>query len=173
MKKKVRYAAGAFGALGVMPALGLAAPAATAATQAPAAVHAPVATGKTVKLVAAQPENAGAPACNARVASTKKNGLTGDIAFSRDNGCINRVVGFLPGDEVSLTMRVRFYAFGTQIGPTHYNRNVTYKSFLGSTVWSYNPVHSSGISKVCEAIVSSPHHYVTAGPTCQQTGYSG
>ena len=173
MRKKVRYAAGAFGALGVMPALGLTATAATAATQAPAAVHAPVATGKTVKLAAAQLENAAAPACSARNVLTKKNGMTGGINFSRDIGCINHVTGFQVGDDVSLSMRVRLYAFGTQVGPTHYTHNVKFISAINSTVWSYVPGHPTGITQVCEAIVSrGKSHYMFGGPTCQQTGYS-
>ena len=85
MRKKVRYAAGALGALGVMPALGLVTPA--AATQAPAAR-----TGKTVSLA---PLATTAAACEARSSgsTSEYDNFAGFIDYSRDNGCIGKVRG--------------------------------------------------------------------------------
>jgi hypothetical protein len=90
MKKKVRYAAGALGALGVMPALGLVTPAAAAATQAPAR------TGKTVN----QAPLASANTCigDGHFASIPtNNGLRGGMSYSIFNGCVGHVYGQVTG----------------------------------------------------------------------------
>ena len=147
MRKKVRYAAGTLGVVGVIQAFGLPAPTALAA---------------------------GRP-CSARVTDVAAGGMAGAINYSRDIGCINRVDGFVPGSHEVLSMRVKFYRSGAQYGPTVYVDDGLYGDPIAtSTTWVYSPPHPTGIGKVCEAIVSAGSaHHVRYGPTCQSTGYTG
>jgi hypothetical protein len=169
LMKKVRYAAGALGALGVMPALGLVTPAATAATT----THAPTRTGKTVSLVPAT----SAP-CDARHAlgGPGTGRFSASITFSRDIGCIGEVSGDLHNDtNTGLWMRVRSYANGNQVGPTRFNKSGHIHNTSGhhSITWSSFPF-TRGIQQVCEAVVpaAAPGTVINGGgPVCERTGF--
>jgi hypothetical protein len=167
MKKKVRYAAGALGALGVMPALALVTPGAAAAAQAPPR------TGKTVSLAPLVPAATCTGTGHAKL-PTNGNGMDGVIVFSKDNGCIYRVDGFVPGAHSSLSMRVRYYKGGAQYGPTHYVGWSPIGTNSISTVWVSSPnPRPTSIGKVCEAIVSpGMAHKVKYGPVCESTGHT-
>ncbi len=168
MKKKVRYAAGALGALGMMPAVGLAALPATAAT------HTPAATGKTV---AAQLPNAPAvlPCLDHYVPGSGPN-LTGNIYVSHLHGCVGEVGAYVSGNHTAYDMRVRYYHKGTQIYPTSYYQNGIYSPPHGLTVWSAYPKSplKTGVTQVCQAITTTgPGFTVKDGPICENTGYTG
>jgi hypothetical protein len=165
--KKVRYAAGALGAVGVMPALGLMAPAANAAIAQPAA-----ATGKTVNTAVLLPD---AAACTARHShsSTESGGglirFRGYIAYSRDTGCIGQVIGHVYGNTGSgIDMRVRFYDNGlkkTQLIAGTINK------VNDSISYSYSPFYPHA-KMVCETPVYTNGDSVTS-PACETTGYTG
>jgi hypothetical protein len=166
LMKKVRYAAGALGALGVMPTLGLVTPAATAATPPPAR------TGKTVSLAPAT----NAP-CDARKAlGGPKGNFSASIHFSRDIGCIGEVSGTLHNNtHTGLWMRVRSYANGHQVGPTRFNKSGHIHNTSGhhSITWSSSPF-TRGIQQVCEAVVAAAASNTVingGGPVCETTGF--
>jgi hypothetical protein len=166
MKKKVRYAAGALGALGVMPALGLAALPATAAT------HAPAGTGKTVRTVTAQLPNAPAAVpCQHKSTASSAHGLNAFIKYSQYNGCIGYLTGTVIGNHLKDVMRLRYYNHGTLAYPTSYDYSDSYGGDNLTTWFQYSDV--TGVSKVCEAIMSSQLNKVKFGPTCLATGYTG
>jgi hypothetical protein len=154
--KKVRYA---LGALGAVPALGLAAPAATATTHAP-----PTVKGR---------HGAQVPAittCNARHLGNYTYGMSGNIVYSRYNGCIGEAWGriFIQPPPTGLWMRVKFYANGAAF-KTNMNKN----GHIGhsSIHWSSNPF-VKGVQQVCEAVVpSTAPSRVLYGPVCEPTGY--
>jgi hypothetical protein len=158
--KKVRYAAGALGALGVVPALGLITPAATAAT-----TQASATAGKTVTLLP------GTDHCNTRHAHEIKPRMKGYIAFSRDEGCIGSVIGHYYADaKRGRDMRVRYYGGNLALVSErevtgtihHHNHSISFRS---------NSVYLYHIEQVCETIVSDNNKVVIAGPACQDTGW--
>jgi hypothetical protein len=186
--KKVRYAAGVVGALGMIPALAFTAPGATAAVRAPAS------TGKTVSLIhttttttaaasssssspgASVSAGAANPPCNHRKAHASKSSppfgiLKATIHYSRDIGCIGQVHGVLLSQDITgLWMRVRSYVNGHAL-PQRFNSHGSIHRSNHSISWTSYP-HTTGVTKVCEAIVfaSSPKKPVT-GPVCENTGF--
>ena len=178
--KKVRYAVGVIGALGMIPALGLTAPGATAATRAPTSsrktvslLHTAAADTTTAASSSTSSAGAGGAPCTARhKADTSTLGdFIGAISFSRDIGCIGIVFGRLHDDSAGgLDMRVRSYING--VGqPQRFNTNgITHKADKSIT-WSSHP-RTTGIAKVCEAIVLNSNKKATvAGPVCEDTGF--
>jgi hypothetical protein len=178
--KKVRYAAGALGALGLLPATALAAPAAAATRpSAPPGKSVRLAAGKTVRLDASTAVND----CQEHNAVSSLKSIRGYIAFSRATGCVGQVIGhYYAGvhqscEVTSTEMRVRFYSPGTD-GPRS-ARWVT-GTIHGCTV-SYRWSQAGGIvaphvGKVCEEIFSSILGTVGVALTsavCENTGYKG
>jgi hypothetical protein len=166
--KKVRYAAGALGAVGVMPALGLMAPAATAATTQPAAT-----TGKTVNTAVVLPDTA---KCDARhskssTASPLFGAVTfrGYISYSRDNGCIGLVQGHLYGTtDTGINMRVRFYDNGLK----HSQMVTGLISKINDSIFYHWSPYYEPAKMVCETPISSLGAQETP-PACETTGYTG
>lgn len=178
--KRVRYMAGALGAVGVLPALGLAGAGATAATHAPATAGKTA--GKTVSLAAAA-SPAYSPACNARHAHSSKQfridgslyKLRGYIAYSEDNGCVADVEGHLYGwADRGRDMRVRFYDGGVVVktlwlhGKIHSTnpRNPAKSYILYSASPYWKPAQD-----VCEAVFSHNNTVQITPAVCEQTGY--
>ncbi len=172
MKKKVRYAAGDLGALGVMPALGLVTPAAaTAATQAPAR------TGKSVSLAPLATANTCPGDAHQVSSGTNFDSFLGSISYSIDNGCIGRVHGALSLTSTHWWLRVRAYATpGGKPTKSYYNKNGHIKGPImdpTSISWTSNP-HIPGIKQICEAAVKSGNPAKGIfGPVCESTYYKG
>jgi hypothetical protein len=164
--KKVRYAAGALGALGAVPTtLGLVTPAAAAATQAPSG------NSKTVSLAAV----ATTAPCNARGAGSGSGmvNFTASISYSRDNGCIGGVHATLNQHTgKGYWMRVRSYTNG-HLAYSRFNKNGVISKPTSTINWHSTPRHT-GIGQVCEAVVrSTAPGTVLYGPRCENTGYPG
>jgi hypothetical protein len=165
--KTVRYAAGAFGALGMLPAAGLAPQAATAATTHPSAV-----TGKSVRLV---PRAADTSICLTQHSHTSSANIRGYIEYSTvvyGQPCVGfEEVHRYNGHPTGELARIRYYSpsdGGTWVA----------QSFLPGTIntgnnsirFSNSATHI-GISKVCEEIVHASNHNPVSGinPVCQTT----
>jgi hypothetical protein len=164
--KKVRYAAGAIGALGMLPATGLAAQAANAVTTHPSAT-----TGKSVRLV-----TRAAPrlTCLSKNKHTSSYYIRGYIAYSTSNDCVGFVeVHRYHGDPTGEEARIRWYS-------PNIHGTYTIQSFLPGTIDGGGGKSSIlfstsrtfvGVSKVCEEIVSEKNHKSISyiNPVCQTT----
>lgn len=164
--KKVRYVAGAVGALGVMP-LGLMAPQAATATKAPA-----TRTGKTVS-----PVHRITATCTPRHDSSSSDNLTVELFYSREHGCIGEVKAtFNNHSSRGWWLRVRFYT-GKKF-TSIVNKNGTIHSGArpgansGSITFMSRPTSKTSITQVCEALLSPSNRTSPAvGPICEPTGF--
>jgi hypothetical protein len=172
--KKVRYAAGALGVLGVLPALGVVTPAPTAATTTPATA-APAGKAKTVSLL---PVDSGAGGltrnCNAHSAFAGGGASDASISpmsYSKDIGCAGKLHAlYLNHTSTGVWMRVREYVNGV-MAYSRFNKNG--HILPGDLSFSSHPFHTA-VTQVCIAFVRStapgtvlPH----GGPVCAQTGF--
>ncbi len=165
--KKVRYAAGAIGALGMLPATGLAAHAATAATIKPSAT-----TGKSVRLL---PRAALTVTCDSKHKHTSSANIRGYISYDSPTGCVGFVqVHRYNGHPTHELARLRFYSPDHSGGPalTWYIPG-TINAGNNSILFKSSP-NIYSVTMVCEEIVhSSTNHDPVSGisPVCQTTGF--
>src|SRR5215470_13287684 len=140
------------------------------APPATAATHVSARTGKTVSFGSRTPRIPDAT-CNARYASSRATDIKGAISYSRDNGCVGLVSGYLYNHKnTDWWMRVRSY---TRSG-LRYSRFNTAGVIEASKdrIFFLSGPHHGTITKVCEAMVrSSAPGTVRYGPVCENTGY--
>lgn len=156
MKKKVRYA---IGAIGAVPALGLMAPAANAA---PIAAHAQKTGTKTVALRGAVRGPSGVHAESAHTGGSANN-LHGEMIYS--GRTIITQQAYIRTQKSGLTERARYYSAGGTM--LHSSRNGGTQEG-GLTVFDGSP-NFGGVYKACFALVLNNTNTVKYGPVCLDT----